>query len=98
VIEGTGIGQGFGRSRELTRGHRWGILGLLVLVVVAQWIVAFVLGLVGALLGPVGAGIINVAVTLFFAAFSSVMVAVGYYYLRAEKEGIVIDDLARVFD
>lgn len=31
-------------------------------------------------------------------AFSSVLVAVGYYYLRAEKEGINADDIARVFD
>jgi hypothetical protein len=98
VIEGTGMGEGFGRSRDLTRGHRWGILGLLLIVAVAQWLIGFVFGLLGAVLGTVVTEVLNLAVMLLFAAFSSVMIAVGYYYLRAEKEGIVIDDLARVFD
>jgi hypothetical protein len=98
VVEGIGIGAGFSRSGQLTSGHRWGILGLLVLIAVAQWIVSFVLGLVGVALGPTLAEIINIAVTLFFSALSSTLTAVGYYYLRAEKEGIVIDDIAKVFD
>ena len=51
-----------------------------------------------ALLGTVAAEILNLVVTLGFTAFASVLSAVGYYYLRAEKEGIVIDDIARVFD
>ena len=27
-----------------------------------------------------------------------VLAAVSYYYLRAEKEGVAVDELARVFD
>jgi hypothetical protein len=42
--------------------------------------------------------IVNIIVMFFFTAFAGVMVAVGYYYLRAEKEGIIIDDIAKVFD
>jgi hypothetical protein len=98
VVEGVGVIEAFGRSRGLTRGHRWGILGLLVIVGIAQSIVALLAGLIGNLFGPMAAEILNTLVALFFTAFSSVLAAVGYYFLRAEKEGVVIDDIARVFD
>jgi MFS family permease len=98
VVEGAGIMPSFGRSRELTRGHRWAILGLLFVVGIAQWLVSLVIGLVAGLLGAFVAELVNLIVMLFFSAFASVMTAVGYFYLRVEKEGIVIDDIARVFD
>jgi hypothetical protein len=31
-------------------------------------------------------------------AFNAVVGAVGYYYLRAEKEGIDVNEIARIFD
>ena len=31
-------------------------------------------------------------------AFSAVMTAVSYYYLRVDKEGVAIDEIAAVFD
>jgi len=98
VVEGAGIMESFTRSRALTSGRRWPILGLLVLVGIAQWLVGLVIGFVGSLFGTIGAEILNLIVTLGFTAFASVLSGVGYYYLRAEKEGIVIDDIARVFD
>lgn len=98
VIEGSGIGESFGRSRALTSGHRWGILGLLVIVVVVLWVISFVIGLLAMALGVVVSQVINLAVMFVFMAFASVLSAVGYYHLRAEKEGVIIDDIARVFD
>ena len=98
VVEGGGIMDSFGRSRDLTRGHRWGILGLLLIVGVVQWLIDYLLGLISPVLGVFGAELLSMLVVLFFSAFASVMVAVGYYYLRAEKEGIVVDDIARIFD
>jgi len=98
VVEGADVGGSFGRSRDLTRGHRWGIFGILVLVAIAQWVVSFVIGLLGLALGGAVLAIVNLAVMLIFTAFACVLSAVGYYYLRAEKEGIFIDDIARVFD
>jgi hypothetical protein len=98
IVEGAGITDAFGRSRALTKGHRWGILGLLLIVGVIQAVVQTVLGFIARLAGPLGVEILNLAVTFGFTAFTAVLCAVGYYYLRAEKEGIVIDDIARVFD
>ena len=39
VVEGTGIVKTFSRSRELTRGHRGAILGLLVIYVIAAAVI-----------------------------------------------------------
>jgi hypothetical protein len=98
VVEGVGVTESLSRSRALTSGHRWGILGLLFIVGLVQWLVGLLIGLIGAALGPLVAEILNLLVTLVFTAFASVLSGVGYYYLRAEKEGIVIEDIARVFD
>jgi len=98
VVEKTGVFECFGRSRALTAGNRWRILGLLIVVAVAQIVINFILQIVGHLGGIWLAMILMLAVSLFFIAFNSVLTGVGYYYLRAGKEGIVIDDIARVFD
>lgn len=43
VVERLGLRQAFGRSRALTKGHRWALLGLLVLytviVIALQWVI-----------------------------------------------------------
>jgi hypothetical protein len=98
VVEGVGVDSAFKRSGDLTRGHRWGIFGILVLVAVIQGVVSLLVGLVASVLGAVFAQIVNVGVELVFTAFACVVSAVGYYYLRAQKEGVIIDDIARVFD
>jgi hypothetical protein len=98
VVEGAGITAAFGRSRALTKGHRWGILGLLIIVGVLQAVVQMIVGFIGGVLGTLVTEVLDLIVTFGFTAFGAVLCAVGYYYLRAEKEGVVIDDIARVFD
>jgi hypothetical protein len=100
VVEKTGVLECFGRSRALTAGNRWRILGLMLLVGIAQGIINFIAQkLLGGGGGMLVVGLIlTVAVMLFFIAFNAVLTAVGYYYLRSGKEGIVIDDIVRVFD
>jgi hypothetical protein len=101
VVEGKGIIEAFGRSRELTRGRRWHILGLLivifVLMAVVGFVVAFLAGVV-ATQGGLAADIIGYVFNALLTAFTSVLAAVGYYYLRAEKEGIDVNEIARIFD
>ena len=98
VVEHAGPLASFGRSRELTRGHRWGILAILLLVIVGQIVVGLIVSILASVAGAVIGQIINSLVTMFFTALSGVLTAVGYYYLRAEKEGFGVDDLAKVFD
>jgi hypothetical protein len=55
VIERADIAAAFGRSRQLTAGHRWGIFGLIILAgIVWQIIVGVVAGGVGAAFGASG--------------------------------------------
>ena len=107
VVERADIAAAFGRSRLLTAGHRWGIFGLLILVgIIWQVIVGIAGGAVGGFVGINGnlagafaSGIITALILgIVVSAYLAVLSAVGYYFLRAEKEGIVIDDIARVFD
>ena len=42
--------------------------------------------------------IVQYAVLSVLTAFNSVLVAVGYYYLRAEKEGMDVNAIASIFD
>ena len=99
VVEGKGIIGGFGRSRELTRGRRWHILGLAVIVFILIMAINFIVGLVSSAVGSLTAqAIVEYAVWSLITAFNSVLGAVGYYYLRAEKEGIDVNEIARIFD
>ena len=47
---------------------------------------------------PLAAYSLDLVSIAFFTMVTAALAAVGYYYLRAEKEGVVIDDIARVFD
>jgi hypothetical protein len=99
VVEKAGIGASFTRSRALTKGHRWAILGLYVIVVVV--VVATEILVVSALhisMAALGYNWASVPIWIFTQVFIAVMSAVGYYYLRAEKEGISVSEIATVFD
>jgi hypothetical protein len=101
VVEGKGIIGAFGRSRELTRGRRWHIFGLLVIVGIAMWVAGIVIEFVvpsdpTAAFGA--ATIVQYILQSLITAYSAVLAAVGYYYLRAEKEGIDVNEIARIFD
>ena len=102
VIERPGIIESLKRSAALTKGHRWGIFGLV-----------FLLNTLDKIVGKVTDNLYEIATTLsevlaitvllflvstVLAAVSAVTAAVGYYHLRAEKEGIGVDDIVSVFD
>ena len=101
VVESKGIIGAFGRSRELTRGRRWHVFGLIMLVGIVVLIITFVIGKVlqdaTGQVSTVGS-IVQYAVLSVLTAFNSVLVAVGYYYLRAEKEGTDVNAIASIFD
>jgi len=98
VIERVGAIDCFGRSMTLTKGHRWGIFGILVLLGVVNAVVTTLTRLLAEELAPVAGSVLDVAWSLFFLALTPVLAAVGYFYLRVEKEGVAIDDVVRVFD
>jgi uncharacterized membrane protein len=95
VVEGLGATDSLRRSKALTKGRRWPIFALVAIVLVVE--LAILMGL-EALLNNAAASIATTLLAVAFTAYTSVMTAVGYYYLRAEKEGILVEDIARVFD
>jgi Membrane domain of glycerophosphoryl diester phosphodiesterase len=78
VIESQGIIAAFGRSRELTRGRRWHILGLILIVGVIALVISYIIGQAlqdtTGQVSTVGA-IIQYAFLSVLTAFSSVLVA-----------------------
>ena len=98
VVEKRGIAESLKRSAFLTRGRRWRMFGLWLVVIIASQLSTTVLEKVStAVIGDWGAVIVYVWYSAT-TAFTAVMTAVSYYYLRADKEGIAIDDIAAVFD
>jgi hypothetical protein len=97
MVDRAGILDCFGRSQELTRVHRWRIFEILFLITIANWIVDFASGILS-LVSPAVSGAINIASAVFSVTVFAVLAAVVYSTLRTGKEGVVIDDIAKVFD
>ena len=107
VVERPGIGDSLKRSIALTKGYRWPLFGLiLILMIITTVIGAVVGGIIGfggglaseAVLGPVALVTINLVVQAFSAALFAVASAVAYHDLRIAKEGASVNDIAAVFD
>jgi hypothetical protein len=107
VVERLGPVRSLGRSRELTKGHRWKLLGLLLVTMLPGVIVGAVVGAVlgaMAVLGSAG-GLTAAAVhttsliwNAIWAAFFTIVIAVTYHDLRVAKEGVDTDQIAAVFE
>ena len=99
VIERIGPRASLKRSGELTRGNRWGVFGLVILVAVGTIILAGALAALGAVIGgAVLATIFTFVAEVVVEAFGAVVTAVVYHDLRVAKEGVDIDQIAGVFD
>jgi cold shock CspA family protein len=107
VVENRGVLASLQRSRDLTRGYRWSVFGLIVIYVVLSWVIGLALGgLSLATGGTLTGGTPNLAVTLISGPLVNIVagvlasagVASLYYELRIAKEGVGADELASVFD
>jgi Membrane domain of glycerophosphoryl diester phosphodiesterase len=108
VVEGLGPVASLRRSAELTRGNRWKIFAVFVLIfviIIIAGIVVFAItapfALAGAGTGFVGviiAGLIGLIVSAVYTAYFNIVQALIYHDLRVAKEGVDIDQLAAVFD
>jgi hypothetical protein len=106
VIERDGVGAAFRRSAELTKGARWKIFGLFLVLLVIYWLLTIVAGLVGLgmynaantaagltvgnLLGSVILG------TIFNTVWGTIQPSL-YVELRQWKEGGSLENLQEVF-
>lgn len=110
VEERLGPIEAFGRSRYLTRGARWKIFGLILVVLVAYWIVsALVAALTIASSGGIAQAVsaaetpslgqlaVNAIVTTLYSAISGVIPPSLYVELRDWKDGPRTEKLAEIF-
>lgn len=106
VVERLGIMASMQRSMQLTQGHRWAILGLIVLFMIAYMIVAAVIGAIlggsmAELANPAGPPLTFLIVMTLVGVVLSVVGTVGaaaiYFELRQIKEGVGVTELAQVF-
>lgn len=107
VVEKRGVFESLQRSRDLTRGYRWQVFGLLVIYLLLSWVIGAALSVLGvATGGAVGSFGPNVwmnlltgpVVNVLSGVVASAGVAALYYELRTAKEGIGSEELASVFD
>jgi len=99
VVERLGPWTSLKRSAQLTKGHRWKIFGLMLLLIIASVIGSTLIELV---LSPFGSFILTAGASLIWnaiwGAYYAVAVVVAYHDLRVAKEGIDIEQIASVFD
>lgn len=105
VVERQGVFAAFRRSAELTKGAKWKIFGLCLLLLVIYWALSLIIGLVGlgtyrpttntafAVTNVVGSVIIG---TIFNTLWGTVQSSL-YIELRQWKEGDSAHNLAEVF-
>jgi hypothetical protein len=101
VVERTGVFASLSRSSALTKERRWRVFGaVLVAGLIMVLVGAIIGGVFGVMLGAqsVLLQIIIWAVTAATQAYSSCVYASLYYFLRREKEGVDIEQIASVFD
>jgi len=99
VVEGLGPIASMERSAVLTRGHRWKVFAILLLMVIigalAGWIVAAVFR---SLAGPLAGALASFAWTAIWGVLYYGVLIMIYHDLRATKEGVDVEQLAAVFD
>jgi MFS family permease len=110
VVEQLGPFRSQRRSRELTKGHRWKLFGLMLVILIPALIVGAILGAVIAILGtggflsmstalatPLGQ-VVNLIWSAAWSAFYAIVIVVTYHDLRVAKEGVDTEQIAAVFE
>jgi hypothetical protein len=99
IVERQGVFASMGRSSELTKGHRWAIFGMMVVLAIASGVIAAVVKAALGLTGSTGLVISGtLAWTALAGAFGAIFVVVTYHDLRVAKEGIDTRQIAAVFE
>lgn len=89
VLENRSAGESFSRSRELVRGHGWGVFGVIVLTILLLIGFEIVLGLILTPFADWLRGFVsNIVSGTLTAPFIAVVLTLLYFRLRAAKEPV----------
>lgn len=100
VEERRGVFGSLSRSAELTKGSRWYVFGLLVLLLIFSSVVSAAAGLLNfgdPLVSVIPFAATNAVVAAVYGLVIAAMLASLYYELRTVKEGATTDSLASIF-
>ncbi|HZO93223.1 MAG TPA: hypothetical protein VFB22_05595 [Candidatus Baltobacteraceae bacterium] len=98
VVEGLNPIDSIGRSWELTKGYRWSVFGMYVVIGIAGMLAS---GVIAAWQHPETAStylILQYVESVVFTTYGAVVSVIIYHDLRVVKEGVDIDQIAAVFD
>lgn len=97
MLENTSAVDAFHRSRDLSEGFKWRILGTIFLSWIILWVVILTLQAVLALVPmvPVARILVNAVVQLFVAPLVPIVLVVLYYDQRIRKDGFDLEVMAR---
>jgi hypothetical protein len=101
VVEKMGVTASLSRSSALTRERRWRVFGAIFVSGLLALVVGAAFG--GLFYALTGGGVtlimlVSWAVGAIFQAFNACVVATLYFFLRRDKEGVDIHQIAAVFD
>jgi hypothetical protein len=95
MLEGRGVLESFGRSRELVSGYGWKVFGVIALTVVVLVVVSIGFGIVEEIVDrPWGRFLIDIASQTLTAPFVALAWTLTYYRLREVRERAVEPALA----
>jgi hypothetical protein len=89
------------RSRQLTKGNRWGILAILIVVLgvtVTIVVAATALGVLASVFPRSVLVVANATIIALASSFGACTTAVAYNDLRVSKEGVSTEDLVKIFE
>jgi len=98
VVERLGPFRSLGRSRALTKGYRWRIFGIWLVLALVSGIGSNILGLILAPAGTAITVLVSMVWQASMTAYQAISAAVIYHDLRVAKEGVDIEHIASVFD
>lgn len=97
IQERLGVFGSMSRSRALTKGSRWSLFGLFLVLIIIAMVIQGAVGVVVYLFHGTVASIMEGLVQSVVSMVLSVAAAVSYVELRQVKEGTSVDELAEIF-
>lgn len=97
IQERLGVFGSMSRSRALTKGSRWSLFGLFVILFIIAIAIQSAMALIVFLFHGIVAGIVASLVQTVVSMVVSVATAVSYVELRQVKEGTSVSELAEIF-
>jgi hypothetical protein len=99
VVEGLGPIKSMSRSAFLSKGNRWRVFGVFLILYVGLGLPNQIIAiLTRAFVGPLWSAGLSLPLGGLVGAFGAVLFSVLYTRLRIAREGVDIDQIAKVFD